>query len=192
MQLAPETVTLGVLAGGRASRLGGLDKAWLRCHGQSQVLRIIACLAHRCGRVLVSANRGMERYAAQALVAVADRHADLGPIAGLDALAAKCETPWLFTVPVDVLDCDTRVLDTLAAALGQGAVARDGDGLQPLVALYDVAGLRTALARAIAAGQYSVQGLQQTMQLPVVDMHDLRFGNLNTPMDLQQAGYDVD
>jgi len=33
-------VTLGILAGGRASRLGGRDKAWLQRDGVPQVLRI--------------------------------------------------------------------------------------------------------------------------------------------------------
>lgn len=192
MQLAPETVTLGVLAGGRASRLGGRDKAWLRIHGRAQVLRITACLAQSCGSALVSANRALERYAEHALHAVPDRYPDIGPIAGLDALAAACATPWLFTMPVDVVDCDVTVLHALAEAAGQGAVARDADGLQPLVALYEVAALRAALAVAIGAGRYSVQGLQQTMGLPIVEMQALRFGNLNTPQDAQEAGCDAD
>jgi len=185
-------VTLGILAGGRASRLGGRDKAWLQRDGVPQVLRIARRFEPECGAVLVSANRDLPRHSRLGLQAIADRIADIGPLGGLDALASTCATPWLLTVPVDIVDANDCLLRTLANAGGDGAVAEDDDGLQPLVALYDVAGLRTALARAIAAGQYSVQGLQQTMQLPVVDMHDLRFGNLNTPMDLQQAGYDVD
>ena len=41
------TVTLGLLAGGRASRLGGRDKAWLERDGQAQVMRLQQAFALR-------------------------------------------------------------------------------------------------------------------------------------------------
>lgn len=188
MRLAPESVTLGVLAGGRSSRLGGRDKAWLQIDGRAQVLRIVERFTSRCGTVLVSANRDPERYENQGWVAVADRHRDLGPIGGLEALAASCGTPWLFTVPVDALDCDEAVLDALTSAGGDGAVLRDGDGLQPLAALYRVAALRPGITTAIAAGHYSVCGLQDALGLESVELPAMRLGNLNTPDDLRRAG----
>lgn len=188
MSLAAETVTLGLLAGGRASRLGGLDKAWLRCNGQPQILRLIDRFADRCGTVLVSANRSLERYAAQGLQALPDRHSGIGPIAGLEALATGCATPWLFTLPVDALDCDDALLEALAAAGGEGAVAQDADELQPLFALYRTQALREAVASAIAAGHHAVRDLQSTMRMPVVRMDWARFGNLNTPEALAVAG----
>jgi len=188
MNLAAETVTLGLLAGGPGSRLGGLDKAWLRCHGQPQALRLIERFVGRCGTVLVSANRSLARYAAQGLQALPDRHPGIGPIAGLDALAAGCATPWLFTLPVDALDCDRTLLEALAAAGGQGAVAQDADGLQPLFALYRTQALRGAVADAIAAGRLAVRDLQCTLRMPVVPMAGARFGNLNTPEALAVAG----
>ena len=69
-------VTLGILAGGRASRLGGRDKAWLQRDGVPQVLRIARRFAGECGTVLVSANRDLPRYPEHGLVAVEDRIAD--------------------------------------------------------------------------------------------------------------------
>lgn len=188
MSLVAETVTLGLLAGGRASRLGGLDKAWLRCNGQPQILRLIERFADHCGTVLVSANRSLERYAALGLQALPDRHPGIGPIAGLEALAAGCETPWLLTLPVDALDCDAALLEALTAAGGKGAVAQDADGLQPLFALYRTQALREAVADAIAAGRHAVRGLQSAMRMPVVRMDRARFGNLNTPEALAAAG----
>ena len=70
-----------------------------------------------------------------------------------------------------------------------GAVADDGDGLQPLVALYRVEALREAVAAAIAAGDFSVQAMQQRMALARVRFAGLHFGNLNTSADLRLAGY---
>ena len=182
-------VSLGILAGGRGSRLGGRDKAWLTRDGVPQVVRIARRFDAECGAVLVSANRDLSRYAEHGLRAVADEVADIGPLGGIDMLCAHCETPWLLTMPVDIVDANDCLLRTLANAGDDGAVADDGDGLQPLVALYRVEALREAVATAIAAGDFSVQAMQQRMALARVRFAGLRFGNLNTPADLRLAGY---
>ncbi|TXI32900.1 MAG: molybdenum cofactor guanylyltransferase [Ottowia sp.] len=182
-------LTLGILAGGRATRLGGRDKAWLQRDGVPQVVRIARRFDAECGAVLVSANRDLSRYAEHGLRAVADEVADIGPLGGIDMLCAHCETPWLLTMPVDIVDANDCLLRTLANAGDDGAVADDGDGLQPLVALYRVEALREAVATAIAAGDFSVQAMQQRMALARVRFAGLRFGNLNTPADLRLAGY---
>ena len=182
-------VTLGILAGGRASRLGGRDKAWLQRDGVPQVLRIAGRFAGECGGVLVSANRDVPRYADHGLVAIGDRVADVGPLGGLDELASTCETTWLLTIPVDIVDANDCLLRTLATVRGDGAVAEDDDGLQPLVALYRVAAMRDSLASVLAARDYSVQAIQARIPLPRVRFDGLRFGNLNTPGDLRLAGY---
>ncbi|WP_287597212.1 molybdenum cofactor guanylyltransferase [Thermomonas sp.] len=181
-------MSLGILAGGRASRLGGRDKAWIERDGVPQVLRIAHRFSDECGAVLVSANRDLPRHARHGLQALMDRRPDLGPLGGLDALAAACTTPWLFTLPVDIIDADITLPRMLAQAGGQGAVARDDDGLQPLVALYRLDALRAALASALADGEYSVRAMQSALALPVVAFAGLRFGNINTPDDLAAAG----
>ena len=182
-------LTLGILAGGRATRLGGRDKAWLQRDGVPQVVRIARRFDAECGAVLVSANRDLSRYAEHGLRAVADEVADIGPLGGIDMLCAHCETPWLLTMPVDIVDANDCLLRTLANAGDDGAVADDGDGLQPLVALYRVDALRDAVAGALAAQDYSVQAMQARMRLPRLRFAGLRFGNLNTPEDLRLAGY---
>lgn len=181
-------VTLGLLAGGRASRLGGRDKAWLQRGGVPQVLRIARRFQDACHATLVSANTGAERFATVQLRAIPDRLDNVGPLGGIDALATACETPWLFTLPVDLVDADDGVLPSLYQAGSDGAVAADDDGLQPLIALYRVAALRDAVASALRERNYSVQAMQQRLQLPLVRFAGLRFGNLNTPEDLLVAG----
>ena len=183
-------VTLGLLAGGRASRLGGRDKAWLQRAGVPQVIRLARRFEAECGALLVSANANLERYAEQGLPVVTDRVAGIGPISGLQALADACTTPWLLTLPVDLIGTNECLLRTLAMAGECGAVAEDDDGLQPLVALYRVEMLRTGLAAALAASEHAIQAMQARLDLPRVRFNGLRFGNLNTPEDLRAAGID--
>jgi len=183
-------VTLGILAGGRGTRLGGRDKAWLARAGEPQVMRIARQFGAHCSGILVSANRNAGRLAELGLQVVADRIPDVGPLGGLDALAAACSTPWLFTIPVDVVDAGECLLRTLVGAGPDGAVADDVDGVQPLIALYPVDSLRVAVAQSIATGDFSVHAMQERLQLPRVRFAGQRFGNLNTPADLQAAGFD--
>lgn len=189
--IAPEDLTLGLIAGGRASRLGGVDKAWLMRGGVPQVLRWTRRFPGEHGPVLVSANRDRERYATHGLAVAADRHPDLGPIGGLDALAQVCATPWLLTLPVDLVgvnDCLVRTLVSTRDA--DGAFARDEDGVQPLVALWRVDALRTACAEAISRGETAIHRLQAMLRMAEVAFKGFRFGNLNTPDDLRAAGID--
>ncbi|MCW0391486.1 molybdenum cofactor guanylyltransferase [Xanthomonas sacchari] len=194
-------ITLGILAGGRAQRLGGCDKAWLQRDGQAQVQWLVQALAPQVAQVLVSANRSLPRYATIGLQAVPDRVAapagaerSLGPIAGLDALAAACATPWLLTVPVDicVLPRDLPAMMAAAAAAAadecDGARVEDAAGAQPLVALYRLAALRPALEEALAAARYAPRSLQQRLRMRPVPLPEIVLGNLNTPHDLAAAG----
>ena len=188
--MIPAHLSLGILAGGRASRLGGRDKAWLRRDGMPQVQRWQRRFAAEVAATLVSANRGIARYAEAGLDVVPDRVAgDAGPLAGLDALLAHCGTPWLLTVPVDLVGVNDCLLPTLAAgAEAAGAFAIDADGPQPLVALWNVVPARDAVAGALRAGDRAVQAVQRALAMRGVPFAGVRFGNLNTPADLAAAG----
>ena len=182
-------ITLGILAGGRAIRLGGCDKAWLERDGMPQVLRIRRRFAAEVSSVLVSANRLDARYPSLGLTVVADRIPGVGPIGGLDALAAACGTPWLLTIPVDLVGVNECLVPTLIASAGaNGAFAQDDDGLQPLVALWPIDKLRCAVAQAMKAGEHAMQALLARMDMNCVRFTGVRFGNLNTPADLLAAG----
>lgn len=182
-------ITLGLLAGGRATRLGGIDKAWLRRDGVAQVQRWQRRFAAETGAILVSANRDLARYAAQGIATVADRSADAGPLGGLEALAQACASDWLLTVPVDLVGVNECLLPSLLAARGEnGACAEDDDGPQPLVALWRVQPLRDAAAAALAAQELAVHALQSRLGMACVRFAGVRYGNLNTPNDLAAAG----
>lgn len=187
--MKPGQVTLGILAGGRATRLGGIDKAWLERDGVPQVLRLARRFALEVDAVLVSANRDFARYGAHGLATVADNVPAAGPIGGIEALAQACTTPWLLTLPVDLVGVNECLLQSLyAAAAGHGASAVDEAGAQPLVALWNVVSLREGVAAAIADHDFAIHRLQQRLEMPAVRFDGVRFGNLNTPADLVAAG----
>jgi molybdopterin-guanine dinucleotide biosynthesis protein A len=104
-------------------------------------------------------------------------------------LLAHCETPWLLTLPVDLVGVNDCLLPSLIAGSAQnGAFAIDDDGPQPLVALWRVAAAAIAARGMLEAGQTAVHVLQTRLGLPGVRFDGVRFGNLNTPDDLRAAG----
>lgn len=185
----PGGVTLGLLAGGRATRLDGIDKAWLLRDGVPQAQRWQRRFAAEVDAVLASSNGGIGPYAALGIGVVADRVRDAGPMAGLDALARACGTRWLLTLPVDLVGVNECLLPSLLSAAGDcGSYSLDDDGPQPLVALWRADRLRAAAGGALQAGDLAVHALQARLQMRAVRFDGVRFGNLNTPADLQAAG----
>ena len=185
----PGGVTLGLLAGGRATRLGGIDKAWLLRDGMPQVQRWQRRFGGEVDAILASGNGDAAPYAALGIAVVADRVRDAGPLAGLDALARACATRWLLTLPVDLVGVNECLLPSLHSAAGDtGSMARDDDGPQPLVALWRVDRLRDAAAAALAEGALAIHALQARLGMHEVRFAGVRYGNLNTPADLQAAG----
>ena len=185
-------VTLGLLAGGAASRLGGCDKAALASAGRPLAEIARARFADRVDAVLLSANAHAARWREAGFAVVVDRIAGIGPIAGIDALAAACTTPWLLTVPVDAHAVPATLPESLRAAADvDGATCSDDDGPQPLLALWRVAALRDVLPAAIAGGTHSIQTLQRRLRMGHARLPGIRVGNLNTPGDLREAGIDA-
>ena len=83
----------------------------------------------------------------------------------------------------------TQLRDTFSACADvDGAYAQDDDGVQPLVALWRVAALRSAIRDALSQNERAVQAVQRRMQMHCVRFTGVRFGNLNTPADLLAAG----
>lgn len=134
-----------VLAGGRGTRMGGLDKGLQSFMGQPLVLHALRRLARQKGGplhgVLLSANRNAEHYAALGVVALPDSLPDFsGPLAGFLVGLEHCTTPYLLTVPCDSplfpLDLAQRLMQALLEVDADVAVAAapevDATGAQVL------------------------------------------------------------
>ncbi|WP_277592463.1 molybdenum cofactor guanylyltransferase MobA [Roseateles saccharophilus] len=108
-----------VLAGGRGMRMGGLDKGLQLLQGRPLAVHVIAGLAPQVGRVLVSANRNLEAYAALGHAVLADPPGFefAGPLAGMLAgLEAIPADAWLLTAPCDCPRLPPDLAERLLAA----------------------------------------------------------------------------
>lgn len=99
-----------ILAGGRATRLGGADKGLVPFQGEPLALRAYRRLSPQVDRILVSANRSFDEYRKVLppdTELIPDRTDSFpGPLAGLEAAIAGLpeksrNDTWVFTVPCD-------------------------------------------------------------------------------------------
>lgn len=187
-------IVAGILAGGRASRLGGSDKAWHEFEGQPLIERTLAALSRQGVPVIIASGRSRSRHAALTVPVVADlRDGQLGPLAGIEALLAACESRWLLTVPVDLLCVPADLVKRFAAQAGpKGAFAADDDGDQPLIALWPVDAARSVVAESLERGARAVHRVQAELAMARLNFDRYRFGNLNSPGDFLRADSEHD
>jgi len=188
MKLARSQVALGILAGGQASRMGGTDKALAMHEGTRLIDRALAALGNGYAATLVSYNRDASALPPGSC-AVPDLRANFpGPLAGIEALLAAGDAPWLLSVPVDLDAIPRNLFEQLSdlGAEGQGIAARDAEGPQPLVALWPVAASRLAVSAALDCGEGAVHRLQAALGFATCDFAPSSFGNLNTPAELSR------
>ncbi|MFB3854236.1 MAG: molybdenum cofactor guanylyltransferase [Vicinamibacterales bacterium] len=188
-------MTAAILAGGKARRLGGLDKTAIVVGGRSILERQIEALRPIAARLLLVGGRASSTLPA-GLEVVTDLVPDRGPLGGLyTALTVARET--VLVVAADLPFLDTSFLRYLTGlpSLGVDAVMPvTPDGLQPLCAVY----LPSALDRVAAhleAGRLELGGLAGDLRVlrvapEVVSLFDpdgRMLLNVNTQADIARA-----
>ena len=126
----PNDITGLILAGGRGSRMGGVDKGLQTFHGMPLAQHALKRLqmGGGVGPILLNANRHLADYEAFGAPVWPDGLADYaGPLAGFLTGLAHCKTPFLLTVPCDSplfpLDLVRRLAQALDAAGADMAMA---------------------------------------------------------------------
>lgn len=135
-----------LLAGGRARRMGGIDKGLIELAGRPLAAHALDRLRPQVAEVLINANRNRDRYAALGARVIADTlEGYLGPLAGLLAGMEAVSRPLVVTAPCDSPfvpgDLVERLYRHMREAGADIAVAHDGERQQPVFLL-----ARTALA----------------------------------------------
>lgn len=191
-------ITAVILAGGRATRMGGEDKGLLPLAGRPMIAHVIDAITPQVESVIISANRHLDRYAQFGLAVVTDRSDRFdGPLAGIQQAMLACATPLpapslLATVPCDAPFIPRDLVSRLAAEkarLGAAAVvAHDGTRLQPLFALFDT-GLLPSLTAYLEQGDRKAEIWLASIPAAVVDFSDEARGfvNINTVEEIRVA-----
>ena len=198
-----QNITGLVLAGGRGSRMGGVDKGLQNFRGLPLALHTLMRLQMQVGATLVNANRNLAAYESFGAPVWPDASNDYaGPLAGFLTGLEHCETPWLLTVPCDTplfpLDLATRLAHAADAQQADIAMAAapedDGSGqttvrTQPVFCLLRVE-LLESLVRFTQAGGRKIDAWTAQHPCAVVPFDQpgddpKAFFNANTLAELQ-------
>ena len=100
--ISSHSITGMVLAGGRGSRMGGVDKGLQPFLGQPLALHALQRLQPQVGQCMINANRSLPQYLHWGVPVHPDVLPDYpGPLAGFLTGLRHCSTEWLVTVPCD-------------------------------------------------------------------------------------------
>ena len=189
-----------ILAGGRARRMGGVDKGLIELGGNPMIAHIIHRLAPQVNQIIINANRNLTEYEKWSDKVVTDTMGEYdGPLAGMASGLEYADTEFILTVPCDSpLLADDLALRMHAQCIAQNAelaVASDGNRLQPVFNL-----LRTSLLPSIVsflqAGDRKIDKWFAQHRVAIVNFSDKpeTFLNVNTfeDRDMLAAKYSMD
>lgn len=199
-----------VLAGGRGSRLGGIDKTELTIDGVSLAARAVRAVAGARAVAYVSHAAAPRWVAADQRVRVAAEEPPLGgPVAAIAAgLAALADDAQPFTIVVagDLVGAAPAVSALLArvSATRDGIVGIDPDGRsQPLLAVYRTAALADAVGdvlehdrRGSHDGKHGRRGASMRSVLGRLELRGLALpanwcADIDTPADAARHGIEL-
>jgi molybdopterin-guanine dinucleotide biosynthesis protein A len=192
--ISPEHITGLILAGGRAQRMGGIDKGLISFHQKPLIESAITRLKKQVGPILINANRNITKYAGYGYPVMMDETPDFsGPLAGFSVGLKACKTPYLLTSP-----CDSPLLPLDLAARLATEMERDSFELvyasslesgktwaQPVFCLMR-ANLQDSLADFLKKGDLKIDRWFKELKTSTVIFDDAQaFANVNTPEELQ-------
>lgn len=197
-----EAITAVILAGGRGSRMGGVDKGLQNFNGVPLALHTLLRLSPQVGDIMINANRNLAAYESFGAPVWPDATSMgdyAGPLAGFMTGLERCKTPYMLTVPCDTPlfphDLVSRLAKALVHAGANFAVAsapeEDGQSRpQPVFCLMGTH-LYSSLHRFTQAGGRKIDTwtaqhkvVHVPFNLPGDDSH--AFFNANTLAELHQ------
>lgn len=186
-----------ILCGGRATRMGGLDKGLVDYQGKLLVHHVISLIQPQVDELLINANREILHYESFGFPVFQDTHPDfIGPLAGFYVGLTQAKYDFLMTVPCDTPHLPDNLCQRLYQALiiehADIAVAQSDGAAHPVISLCKTSVL-SALTEAIERGERKVSTWQKSLAYTEVNFDDCAhaFANLNTLQDLNRLDQDA-
>lgn len=185
------SITGVVLAGGKASRMGGKDKGLQELNGMPLWQHVARTLRKQVDTLAVSANRNIATYQESGYPVYADLLADYpGPLAGMLSVMQQCDAEWFLFCPCDTPFIPDCLAERLVKNRGIAPVvwAHDGDRDHPTIALMHCQ-LMPKLQDYLASGERRVMVFMRLAGGHSVDFSDMKqaFINMNTLEEMQTA-----
>ena len=185
-------VSCVVLAGGRAMRMGGMDKGLISLQNKPLIQHVISRLRPQVDEILINANRKIAQYEAFGFKVLQDENQDFaGPLAGILLGLKHAKYELVLSVPCDSpllpLDLAQRLLNGMLERHADIAVASSDGSAHPVFCLCKKSVL-SSLFDFLDDGERKVSAWQKNQAYCEVDFSDCNnaFVNLNTLEELRE------
>ena len=180
-----------ILAGGRGSRMGSVDKGLQYFKGKPMVAHVLTRIQPQVDEILINANRSIEDYEKFGFQVIPDAiDGFAGPLAGLHIGMTHAAHPLVATVPCDSpflpLDLISRLVLAMQKSNADLAVAKTFDQPHPVFCLVKTS-LAPHLQSFLESGQRKIDKWTTTLKIVEVQFDDeeAAFSNINTIDELK-------
>ncbi|WP_396611513.1 molybdenum cofactor guanylyltransferase [Haloferax sp. S1W] len=198
----PDTGRTGIiLAGGRSTRFGTMDKATATLDGCPMISRVADALDPIVDELVVNCRAEQRTGLTAALLDfdvrfAEDSYPDCGPVFGLRTALRESRGVYAAVLPCDMPFVPSGFLSHLFNRLGgrPGIVPTGSDGMIPVPAVVHTRAAVSACTEALRSGDDSLHGVMSHLDVAVLDEREVTahagkraFHNVNTLDDLRAA-----
>lgn len=183
-----------ILAGGKSSRMSGLNKALIEINGSSVIQRTIKILRSSFEEIIIVTNSPEEfkLFEKEAMI-ITDVIKNAGPLGGIHAALSATSKKEVFFVACDMPFLHNAVihqqLDYFSKINCDSLVPKHGSSIEPLHAVYKKRLKHDIEVFLKNSRHYSIRCFLETVNTHYLELGESRFyknvfKNLNTPEDL--------
>lgn len=188
------SITLAILSGGKASRMGGADKALVKVEGKPIIIRIYECLSSLFDEIIIISNTPGAEYPIPVDI-YPDILKNSCPLSGLHAALVHSTNGHVFVVPSDLPFPDKKIAQKIIASYlsllptAKIFIPRINDLAEPLFGIYSKQILPKVEEILSDGSGHSMAELHRScetfyLDLPPTPSSRMAFFNINTPSDL--------
>ena len=184
------SISVIILAGGRATRMGGIDKGLILLQNKPFIAHVISRLQPQVDEIIINANRKIAQYKVFGLPVLKDENDEfIGPLAGFSLGLQHAKHDLVLTVPCDSpflpLNLAEKLLNSMLETRMDITCASSDGNAHPVFCLMKKSVL-PSLQYYIESGERKVSAWQKSQKYIEVDFSDCSeaFTNLNTFDDL--------
>lgn len=190
-------VSAAILAGGKNSRMGGENKAFLQMEGRPIIQKTISVLTKIFADIIVVTNspHSYTDYAEDVLI-VRDKIKEVGPLGGMYTALTEARSEAVFFIACDMPFLHNEVIEEQVREFrkveADAFIPRIGNCLEPLHGIYRTriaAKLQTFLIR---GKSFSIREFLETVPVSYWELEDTEvnrkyFININSPEELKEV-----
>lgn len=184
-------LTTVILCGGRSNRMNGEDKGLILLKNKEMISYVVDVVKKSSNRLLISANRNINKYQTYGEVIVDELINFQGPLAGILRAIQSVNTDYLLICSCDTPLLHKTIVQRLIKAMDNNnvdiCVANDGNKIHPTIAIIKTE-LEKNLLDFIASGQRKLGTWIKQNNFFKVDCSDYltAFTNINTYEDFDK------